>query len=104
MWCEDEIAQLCPALRVGSYSFVPKSGGQMLHHRAGKIGAAIVGVLLLVGSASPAFARGHGKNCEEKIRRDEVHLREAVQKHGEHSKQAQKRREQLERARATCNR
>ncbi len=76
----------------------------MLQHRVTKIGAAFLAVLLLMGSASPAFARARRKNCEEKIRRDEAHLREAVRKHGEHSRQAEKWRQQLERARANCNR
>ena len=55
---------------------------------------------LLAGSAM-AYDRDGGR-CEQRIDKAQRNLRKAVRKHGEGSRQAQKRREQLERARQQC--
>ena len=57
-------------------------------------------VLLLAGSVTAAAE----DRCERRIRTAEMHLQQAVQRHGEHSKQAQKKRRHLEEVRATCHR
>jgi len=60
---------------------------------------AVLTAVALVGSSLPA--RGDEK-CERKIREAEAKLHEAVERHGENSKQARKRRDQLEDARRRC--
>ena len=42
--------------------------------------------------------------CERRIRNAEMHLQQAVQRHGQHSRQAETRRHELERARQSCHR
>ena len=60
---------------------------------------ALLVIVGLVGSSLPARAEG---KCERDIHRAEDKLREAVEKHGEHSKQAEKRRHELEDVRRRC--
>lgn len=57
---------------------------------------------LLLGSVVPASARDRDDKCENRIRQAEQKLNEAVRRHGEGSRQAHKRREQLEDARRKC--
>lgn len=64
--------------------------------------AALLGGVLLIGGGVPAQARDRDDRCEQRIRKDEVNLNKAVRKHGERSRQAEKRRQELERDRATC--
>ncbi len=64
---------------------------------------AIAGGTLLVGSARPAQARDRDDACGNQVRQAEANYRKAVQKHGEHSKQANKRRQQLDAARDRCH-
>jgi hypothetical protein len=52
-------------------------------------------LLLLFGSISAAAEN----RCESRVRNAEHNLQQAISKHGEHSRQAEKRREELERAR-----
>lgn len=59
-------------------------------------------MFLLLGSVLPASARDRDDKCEQRIRQAEQKLNEAVRRHGEGSKQAHKRREQLEDARRRC--
>jgi len=66
--------------------------------KAGMI--AVVG-FLLIGSAAPVSAYA---NCEQRIRKAERNLDRAIQRHGLHSIQAERRRDQLERVRARCHR
>ncbi|HZU31310.1 MAG TPA: hypothetical protein VFB79_09355 [Candidatus Angelobacter sp.] len=47
-------------------------------------------------------AQALDRHCDDRIRKAEFNLREAVRKHGEHSRQAEKRRHELEDARAHC--
>jgi hypothetical protein len=56
---------------------------------------------LVIGSV-PALARDHHDKCEEKVRKAEQKLQNAQRKHGEHSRQAEQKRQELERARAHC--
>ena len=62
----------------------------------------------LLGGAVPAQAfddhdRDRDRRCEQRIRNAEEKLRYAERKHGEHSRQAQKRRHDLEEARERCH-
>jgi hypothetical protein len=42
--------------------------------------------------------------CERRIRNAEIKLERAIRRHGPHSRQAERQRENLERARARCHR
>jgi hypothetical protein len=50
------------------------------------------------GTGLPAQAA----TCRQRIHRAEVRLERAIQRHGRHSVQAERRREDLERARQSC--
>jgi hypothetical protein len=65
--------------------------------------AAVVVVGFLAGSV-PARATGdrYERKCEERIHRAEANLNNAIRKHGERSRQAEKRRHELEEAREHC--
>jgi len=63
---------------------------------------AMLGASLLAGLATPAHAHSDDK-CRNDIRKAEENLEKAVRKHGEHSKQAQQRRHQLEETRERCH-
>ncbi|HEX5435313.1 MAG TPA: hypothetical protein VFY05_13830 [Candidatus Angelobacter sp.] len=65
------------------------------------ITAALLSAFLMLGSTVPAHAR---MNCEKRIQKAENNLRKAVAKHGEHSRQAESRRHQLEETREKCGR
>ena len=67
-----------------------------------KLSSIFVCALLLVGSGSPAFARTR-KSCREHLRHAENNLHAAVRKHGEHSRQAEDRRREVEKVRAECH-
>ena len=64
-------------------------------------------ILSFLGGAVPARAmdRDHDndRRCEEQIRNAERKLHDAERKHGEHSRQAQSRRRDVENARARCH-
>ena len=60
---------------------------------------ALLTVIGLVGSSLPARA---DERCERRIHQAEDKLRDAIQRHGEGSRQAHKRREQLEEAKRSC--
>lgn len=64
--------------------------------------AALVGALLL--GVVPAQARDRDDKCAQKIRAAEARLDNAVRKHGRRSRQAEKRRQELDRVRDQCNR
>jgi len=66
--------------------------------------AAVFGAFLLVGSVAPALARDRDDECRERIHKAEARLRHEIERHGEHSRQAEKRRHELERARERCGR
>jgi len=62
---------------------------------------ALLSLAGLVASSVPARADRDDK-CEKRIHQAEERLRSAIQRHGENSKQAHKRREQLEEAQRSC--
>jgi len=68
-----------------------------LFHKGTLLGLA---ALLLLGSVSAAAEN----RCEQRIRNAEMHLQQAVQRHGPHSRQAEKKRRHLEQVRANCHR
>ena len=66
--------------------------------------AAMFGVFLLVGCVAPARAGDRDHECRERIHKAEEKLRHEIDRHGERSRQAEKRRHELERARESCGR
>lgn len=62
-------------------------------------------ILSFLGGTIPAraFDRDDDRKCEERIRNAERKLHDAERKHGEHSRQAQARRHDLEEARERCH-
>jgi len=63
---------------------------------------AMLGASLLVGMATPAHGDRDDK-CRRDIQKAEENLEKAVRKHGEHSRQAEQRRHQLEEVRERCH-
>jgi hypothetical protein len=65
--------------------------------------AAVVVMGFLAGSV-PALARNHDRDrrCEQRIRKAEINLQNAIRKHGDRSRQADRRRHELEEARERC--
>lgn len=66
-----------------------------------KLLAMTLGTLMLLGTAAPAMAARHD-GCARRIQRAELNLDRAIRRHGVRSRQAQNRRRELERARASC--
>lgn len=64
--------------------------------------AAVLSVFFLTAGAAPMRAADRDDKCEQKVRGLEEQLHQAERKHGEHSKQADKKRRQLEEAREKC--
>jgi hypothetical protein len=60
---------------------------------------ALLTIVGLVGSSLPARA---DERCERRVHQAEDRLRDAIQRHGEDSKQARKRRAELEDAKRNC--
>ena len=57
----------------------------------------------LVGASLPARADDdHREKCERRIHQAEDKLKDAIRRHGEDSKEARKRHEQLEQAKRDC--
>jgi len=56
--------------------------------------------LLLFGSITASAQ----DRCERRVRKAEIQLQQAVQRHGERSRQAENKRRNLERARESCHR
>ena len=67
------------------------------------LGIALFSIAGLVGSSVPARADRDDK-CERRIHQAEEKLRHAIERHGEGSRQAHERHEQLERVRRSCGR
>lgn len=63
---------------------------------------ALLTMLGLVGTSVPLHADDAHERCEKRIHRAEEKLHQAVNRYGENSRQAHKRREQLEDARRKC--
>jgi len=66
--------------------------------------AIILAAFFLFGSALPARALDRDDKCERRVHRAEENLERAIRRHGEHSRQAEQRRHQLEEARERCHR
>ena len=64
--------------------------------------AALFGAFLLLGSVGPARAGDLDHECRERIHKAEAKLQREIDRHGEHSRQAEKRRHELEEARERC--
>ena len=62
--------------------------------------AMVLTAFLLLGSVQPMQA----SDCEARIRKAERNLERAIRHYGLHSIEAERRRDQLERARARCRR
>jgi hypothetical protein len=71
----------------------------MLNKGKGYIASFILG-LFLVGIVP---AQAMDRHCDDRIRKAEFNLKDAIRKHGEHSRQAEKRRHELEETRAHCH-
>ena len=61
-----------------------------------------LGVLLLAGGAALTQASDNDRRCNQRIHKAEENLRKAVNRHGEQSRQAEKRRHELEEAQRSC--
>ena len=61
-----------------------------------------LGVMLLAGGVARTQASDNDRHCEQRIHKAEENLRKAVDRHGEQSPQAEKRRHELEEARRSC--
>src|ERR1700759_2746821 len=57
---------------------------------------ALMAAFFLTGSVVPVHAVDRDDKCEQKLRKAEENLNNAVRRHGEHSKQAEKKRHDLE--------
>ena len=58
--------------------------------------------LLMLGSPAPMRAGDRDDKCERRIHKAQENLRQAERRHGEHSRQAEQRRHQLEETREKC--
>jgi len=61
-----------------------------------------LGVLLLAGGVARTQASDNDRHCEQRIHRAEEKLRREIDRHGEHSRQAERRRHELEEAQRSC--
>jgi hypothetical protein len=66
-----------------------------------KLLAIALGAGMLLGTAAPVMAESRN-HCEHRIREAQINLDKAIRRHGVRSRQANERRRQLERARASC--
>ena len=65
--------------------------------------AVVMAAFFLLGSGVQALAIDRDDKCERRIHQAEVNLQKAIRKHGEHSRQAEQRRHELEEARERCH-
>jgi hypothetical protein len=70
--------------------------------RKSTIVATVLGGALLIGSALPALADARS-DCEKRVRKAEQNLQHEIDRHGEHGRNVEKRRQQVERERQNCN-
>jgi hypothetical protein len=69
----------------------------MLHKS--KLAAAVLSGFLLVGAVAPSLAED---KCEQRVHKAENRLQKEIAKHGEHSREAEQRRHDLDEARRQC--
>jgi len=62
----------------------------------------VLGMSLLIIGVTRTQAADHASDCRRRIHNAEQNLKKAVDRHGEHSTQAEKRRHELEEARRGC--
>ena len=73
-------------------------------HKGKIVVSAVVLVMFLAGTVPVrALVRDDDRKCEQRIHRAEDKLQNAMRKHGEHSRQAERRRHELEEARERCH-
>jgi ribosome-associated translation inhibitor RaiA len=65
--------------------------------------AAVLSAFLLFGGAAPAQAHDRDNDCYRRIHRAEEKLEREIHRHGPNSRQAQRRRHDLEEARERCH-
>ncbi len=63
------------------------------------LSVATLGVWLLV---APTPSCDHDRECAKRINRAEENLRREIDRHGEHSRQAEEKRHELEKVRRAC--
>jgi len=63
---------------------------------------AVLGIGLMGAGANLARADDHDRECERRIHRAEEKLQREIDRHGEHSRQAEQKRHDLEEARRSC--
>jgi len=69
------------------------------------LAAALGGVLLFAGApATRAQDHDRDEKCEQRIHNAEAKLQKEIARHGEQSRQAEKRRHELEQVRQSCHR
>ncbi len=61
-----------------------------------------LGIWLLAGGVSLTQAGDHDSDCDKRIHQAEAKLQKAIDRHGEHSSQAEQRRHDLEEVRRSC--
>ena len=61
-----------------------------------------LGLLLLAGGVARTQASDNDRHCEQRIHKAEEKLRKEIDRHGEQSRQAEKRRHELEEAKRSC--
>jgi translation initiation factor 2B subunit (eIF-2B alpha/beta/delta family) len=71
--------------------------------RLSKFIAVLIAAAMILGSSSLATAVDRERKCEQRIHKAEDNLQKAIRKHGEHSRQAEQKRHQLEEARERCH-
>ena len=65
--------------------------------------AAILAAFFLLGSAVPSRALDRDdERCERRVHKAEAALQKAIDRHGEHSRQADQKRRELEETRERC--
>jgi hypothetical protein len=81
---------------------------EVMSHRANRWKSILIipalGVLLMAGGVARTQASDRDHECDQRIHKAEDNLRKAVDKHGERSGQAEKRRHELEQAKRDCGR
>ena len=57
---------------------------------------------MLAGGAARTQASDNDRQCDQRIHKAEENLRKEIDRHGEHSRQAEKRRHELGEAQRSC--
>ena len=62
----------------------------------------LMAAVFMLSTAGLLMARDHDDRCEARVHKAERALEQAERKHGEHSRQAEKKRRELDEAREHC--